>query len=201
MGTLPLRAISGRPTAATSAMNAASILIRRARVADAAAMARQMSHPEVYSMLMQLPLPTEEMWRARLETFMAPDAPDVLFVAELNGQLVGSAGFHPAAKLRRRHTAVLGISVVPEAQRQGVGSALMQAVCDHADRWAQILRLELNVFVDNAAAIALYQRFGFRHEGTFRGYAMRDGEFVDTHAMARLHPNPPQLRWADSTGA
>jgi L-phenylalanine/L-methionine N-acetyltransferase len=173
------------------------ITIRRCRVSDAAAMARQMAHPEVYATLMQLPMPTEAMWRARLERLDAPDALEVLFVAERGGELVGSAGVHPAPQLRRRHCAHLGISVVPAAQGQGVGHALMQTICDHADRWAQILRLELTVFVDNERAIRLYERFGFRREGVMRAFAMRDGRYVDALAMARLHPNQPVVGWGE----
>jgi L-phenylalanine/L-methionine N-acetyltransferase len=176
-------------------MNDRSLSVRRARPSDAAAMARQMADPEVYRWLMQLPMPTEEMWRRRLEGFETPDKPDALFVAELGGQLVGSAGLHPAGPLRRRHAAHLGISVVPQSQRQGVGRALMQTLCDYADRWAHLQRLELTVFVDNAPAIALYERFGFRLEGTHRAYALRDGVYVDVHTMARLHPHPPAVSW------
>jgi putative acetyltransferase len=87
---------------------------------------------------------------------------------------------------------MLGISVVPEWQRRGVGSALVGALCDYADRWLGLLRLELTVYVDNAPAIALYRKFGFEHEGTHRAYALRDGVYVDAHTMARLHPNPPR---------
>ena len=55
------------------------------------------------------------------------------------------------------------------------------------------LRIELIVFTDNAAAIALYRKFGFELEGTHRAYALRDGRYVDALAMARLHPNPPRI--------
>ena len=51
----------------------------------------------------------------------------------------------------------------------------------------------LTVYTDNARAIALYEKAGFAHEGTHRAYALRAGRFVDAHAMARLHPNPPPL--------
>jgi L-phenylalanine/L-methionine N-acetyltransferase len=182
-------------SARISAMSAAQPTVRRARPADAADFARMMGHPDVFANLRQLPLPSEDHWRARLEEGTRPDRPDLQIVAELGGRVVGSAGLHPATPLRRRHAATIGISVVPEAQGRGVGSALMQAMCDYADGWAQILRIELTVFTDNERAIALYRRFGFRVEGTQRGYAMRNGEFADVQCMARLHPKAPSLAW------
>ncbi|HEY8710230.1 MAG TPA: GNAT family N-acetyltransferase, partial [Burkholderiaceae bacterium] len=87
----------------------------------------------------------------------------------------------------------LGISVARAAQGQGVGSALMVALCDYADRWLGVLRIELTVYTDNEVALRLYRKFGFEIEGTFKGYALRDGVFVDALAMARLHPNPPRI--------
>jgi putative acetyltransferase len=115
----------------------------------------------------------------------------LLLLAERGGLLLGSLGLHPVERVRRRHAAMLGISVGAAHQGGGVGTALMQAACDYADRWAQLLRLELTVFVDNARAIALYRRFGFQEEGRHRAYALRDGAYVDVLSMARLHPHPP----------
>ena len=75
----------------------------------------------------------------------------------------------------------------------GLDGALMAALCGYADSWVGALRLELSVYTDNRRAIGLYQKFGFVIEGTMRGYAMREGQFADTHAMARFHPNPPRI--------
>ena len=44
---------------------------------------------------------------------------------------------------------------------------------------------------DVRAAIGLYRKFGFETEGRHRGFALRDGRYVDAFAMARLHPDPP----------
>ncbi len=170
--------------------------LRRAAPADAAALAQQMGHPEVFGNLMQLPWPTEALWRQRLERMAAaPESAELMLLAERDGQLLGSLGLHPVERVRRRHVAMLGISVGAGHQGQGVGSALMQAACDFADGWAQLLRLELTVFVDNPRAIALYRRFGFREEGRHRAYALRDGRYVDVLSMARLHPSPPAADW------
>ncbi len=175
------------------------ITVRRATPNDAAAFARIMGDPAVYPGLMQLPYTNEDLWRARLVEGSTPGKPDLALAAELDGTVVGTvvgtAGLHPAAaaQIRRRHVAAIGISVAAEAQGQGVGTALMQAMCDYADRWMGVLRIELTVYTDNERAIGLYRKFGFEIEGRFRGYAMRDGHFADAFTMARFHPAPPMI--------
>jgi putative acetyltransferase len=170
------------------------LTIRRATTRDAAEFARSMGDPAVYPGLMQLPFPSDEMWAARLADSNSPaKSNDLHLVAERDGRLCGSAGLHMTPLLRRRHVGHLGISVSAESQGQGVGSALMAAMCDYADQWAQIMRIELTVFSDNDRAIGLYRKFGFVHEGTHRGYAMRNGEYCDVFSMARLHPQPPRI--------
>jgi L-phenylalanine/L-methionine N-acetyltransferase len=171
-----------------------TMTIRRAAPNDAAAFARIMGDPAVYPGTMQMPYADEEAWRARLLDNSSPGKTDLALVAELGGEVVGTASLHPVGpQLRRRHAWVLGIAVAPQAQRQGVGAALMAALCDYADRWAGALRIELNVYADNHGAIALYKKFGFLLEGTHRGHALRDGAYVDSLSMARLHPNPPRI--------
>lgn len=180
-------------------MTTVPVHIRRAELGDAAALAQIMGHPDVLPNLMQTPYTSEALWQARLIDLLALGKPDLMLVAEWpdahgEPQVVANAGLHPAGvALRRRHVMGLGIAVRPDAQGQGVGLALMRALCHWADRWGQVLRLELTVFADNTRAIALYQRCGFVQEGLHIGYALRDGHYVDTVSMARLHPNPP--RW------
>jgi putative acetyltransferase len=168
--------------------------IRRATAQDAAALARYMADPVIFGGLLQMPYPSEALWRARLADDASAGKADLALVAERDGELLGSGGlFANGAALRRRHTMGLGISVAPASQGQGVGTALMAALCDYADNWLALLRVELTVYTDNAVALRLYRRFGFEIEGTFRGYALRDGAYVDAHAMARLHPRPPRI--------
>ena len=102
---------------------------------------------------------------------------------------------HPSEAAWRERLEAMGLvmAVTLPAQGKGVGSALMAALIDYADRWAAVMRIELTVFTDNERAIALYRKFGFVQEGIFRAYGLRDGRFQDVLAMARLHPSPP--RW------
>ena len=172
-----------------------TITIRRATPKDAASYARIMGEEDVFSNLLQMPYADEEAWRARLSDSCAPGKSDLGLVAEIDGEVVGTAGLHPVGPaLRRRHVMMLGISIATAAQGRGVGKALMAALCDYADRWAGVLRIELIVYPDNERAIALYRKFGFEQEGRHRAYALRDGKYVDTITMARLHPAPPLVR-------
>ena len=169
-------------------MKTEALTIRRAHPDDAPAVAAWMADPAVFAQLMQMPYPSVEMWRERLAANKAGSG-EVSLVAVREGQPVGLASLNePRAVWRRRHAMGLGISVAAHAHGQGVGSALMQALLDHADRWANLLRVELTVFADNARAIALYRRFGFQEEGRMRGYAWRDGAYADCLSMARLQP-------------
>jgi putative acetyltransferase len=181
------------PTAADRRTTDARLQVRKACVGDAEAFARMMNDPAVYPQLLQLPYTDADHWRHRLAELCAPDKGHVLLVAVADGEVVGGAGLHPAGPSpRRRHAMGLGLQVLPAWHGQGVGGLLMQSLCDLADRWLGALRLELEVYADNERAQRLYRRFGFVEEGRRRAYALRDGVYVDTLAMARLHPSPLQ---------
>lgn len=164
------------------------IAVRRAVVDDAEAVCATMAAPRARAGTLQLPFPTAEMWRKRIAEFAADD---YLLVAEVDGEVVANLGLHSAGRSpRRRHVGQVGMAVRDDWQQRGVGSALMTAALDVADRWLNYRRLELTVYTDNAAALALYRKFGFAIEGTHRDFAFRDGRYVDAYAMARL--NPPE---------
>lgn len=178
-----------------------NLTLRRASVDDAPAFARIMGDPRVYPNLLQLPFADVALWRERLAARTA-EHPGLLLVAERNGEVVGNAGLDPlGTSLRRRHAMGIGMAVAPDAWGQGVGSALLAALCEQADRWLQVWRLTLTVYADNARAIALYRRFGFEHEGRHRCYALRDGMYIDALAMARLNPQRPAFPRAATSAA
>ncbi len=154
-----------------------------------------MNDPLVYPGVMQLPFTDPAFWRERLAGNPGgPAQADLHLVAVHDGHVIAGGGIHAAAPhVRRRHAMALGMVVAADWQGRGVGGLLLEALCRHADQWLGAVRLELTVYTDNAAAIALYRRLGFQIEGTHRAYALREGVYVDAHAMARLHPNPPRL--------
>ena len=159
------------------------IEIRARELRDLEAVNEIFNCPGVIAGTLQLP------WRsleARREWFTQP-APDThSLVAEVDSRVVGLLSLHLEPAPRRRHCGSIGMGVHDAFQGRGVGSALMTAMLDLADNWLGLHRIELMVYVDNAPAIRLYEKFGFQVEGTARQFAFRAGAYVDAHHMARL---------------
>jgi L-phenylalanine/L-methionine N-acetyltransferase len=160
------------------------ITIRRAEPSDFEALWRIFADESAYSGTLQMPYPSKEVWRERLSK---SHQTDYILVAEVDGQVVGDAGLHPNTSTpRRAHTAYIGMVIPAAWQGKGVGTALMKALLDLADNWFGFSRLELHVYTDNKAAIALYEKFGFTREGTHPRYALRQGAYVDSYSMGRI---------------
>jgi putative acetyltransferase len=121
-----------------------------------------------------------------IRTFLESRPPGNLgIVAVLDDRIVGCAGLERFPG-RRNHAGAIGMGVHDEYAGRGIGAALMRALLDTADKWLNLKRIELTVYVDNGPAIALYRRHGFEVEGTLRSYAFRNGSFADAYAMARV---------------
>jgi RimJ/RimL family protein N-acetyltransferase len=108
------------------------------------------------------------------------DAADVVvLVAEAGGEPVGQLGL----ELARYGVAELGMLVAAGWRGRGVGMALMAEAVQRA-RAAGAHKIALQVWPHNAAAIALYERFGFQREGYLRRhYRRRSGELWDAVVM------------------
>ena len=164
-------------------MSSTEILIRALEPEDMADVTEVMNQPRAIWGTLQVPFTS---LAERQKRSQATPPGHVRLAAVIDGKVIGMCGLHPADNVRRAHTAAIGMAVHDAYAGRGAGTALMAAVVNQADRWLNIRRLELNVYSDNARAIALYERFGFEREGLFRAYAWRDGAYVDAVTMARL---------------
>lgn len=109
----------------------------------------------------------------------------VMIAAVVDGQLVGNAGLDaPGSNAYRiRHRASMGISIRKDYWGKGLGSLLMEAVIECAER-AGYTQLELEVLATNERAIALYKKHGFVIYGTNpNAIVYRDGKTVGEHHM------------------
>lgn len=105
-------------------------------------------------------------------------------VAEEPGPPRSMLGF-VLARVIAGEAEILTIAVASAARRRGVASMLLEAVVAEA-RSRGAIRLLLEVSVENAPALALYERGGFAAVGIRHGYYNVDGvRRVDALVLAR----------------
>jgi RimJ/RimL family protein N-acetyltransferase len=107
---------------------------------------------------------------------------DPLLVLEEDGGILGSLGLHSTDA---RGVLSLGMWVLAAHRGRGGGRMLMEAAL--AARPEDVHKIELEVWPDNEAAIALYRKLGFEEEGLRRDhYRRRDGSLRSSLIMAKL---------------
>ncbi len=104
--------------------------------------------------------------------------------AIVEGRLIGLAGIEPIGeKDKVKHRAGFGIAVERACWGKGVGRQLTLS-CIECARKAGYLQVELEAVSDNAAALRLYEKCGFREYGRNpKGFRRRDGSFQELVLM------------------
>jgi L-phenylalanine/L-methionine N-acetyltransferase len=159
------------------------VVIRHSEPEDRGAVHLVYSSPKAMAGTLGLPFSPNRSWHEKLaEDREGNPSP----VACARDEVVGHLALSVYANARTRHSGHFGIAVRDDWRGRGVGTALVGAALDLGENWPNLSRVELTVYTDNAAGVALYEKFGFEIEGTHRRFAFRDGEYVDAHVMARL---------------
>lgn len=161
-----------------------SVNIRAVTREDAARLAEIYSQPATQQNTLQLPCPSVELWEQKIINY--PNVGHIGFVAELDGLVVGNITLFTQKVVRLRHVVSFGIIVDSHYTRRGIARQLIDFGLDYAFNWLAAQRVELSVFTDNQAAIALYQHLGFVVEGTQRQAALKNGRYQDTIMMSKL---------------
>lgn len=152
-----------------------AFLIRLAREADAAAIAR------IYR-------PYVEETRISFEE-VAPGAAEIAmrmsnplypwFVAEEDGKVLAFAN---SSAFRARHAyrwcVEVGIYAAPEVRRRGIGRALFGSLLDLLTAQGFVSAIGA-IALPNEASVGIHEALGFVHTGTYRGVGFKLEEWAD----------------------
>ncbi|MBE1492870.1 GNAT family N-acetyltransferase [Plantactinospora soyae] len=114
--------------------------------------------------------------------------PYQLFVARRGNLVLGYAGsqrYRDHEAFRETVEVCVGLEV--GCRGQGVGTSLYRALFDRlADEPVHVVLA--GIAMPNDASVALHRKFGFTEVGTFREYAVKNGQYLSSLWMQRLSP-------------
>jgi L-amino acid N-acyltransferase YncA len=162
-----------------------TIPIRSAQPRDLAAITAIYDHAVRHGTAsFEIEPPDQQEMTRRYETLRAGGYP--YLVAEPGGEVMGYAYAGPyRARPAYDWSIEDSIYIAPQAQRQGIGGALLERLIAEAE--AGGFRQMIAVIGDsaNAASIELHRRAGFRMVGTFDNVGFKFGRWLDSVLMQR----------------
>jgi len=136
------------------------LVLRSARPDDLEAMHAVLSDPRATRWWSTPPHQTREQTRVWLDAMIAngPGHPD--FVVELDGRVVGKAGFYEMPEV--------GYILHPDVWGKGLAGEAVGAAVDHVFLTGDVDTLTADVDPENAASIRVLERLGFVQTGAAR---------------------------------
>ncbi len=104
-------------------------------------------------------------------------------VAEVGGRVVANSDVRRIQYEDTRHHGHLGIAILRKFRGLGIGLAMMNTLMREC-RKAGMKTLQLEVFANNARAIHVYRKVGFREVGRIPRKMHRGSRFYDSLVMA-----------------
>lgn len=98
-----------------------------------------------------------------------------VFAVRLSERIIGVAGFDDIIEENQVATLFIGLGNKNE-RGKGYGMETMRLLLEYGFNKLNFHRIQLNVLEFNESAISLYEKCGFKKEGIFREFVLRDSK-------------------------
>jgi len=112
------------------------------------------------------------------------DDKNMYFIAKIDTQDVGLLRITDVDW--QNSTACVGLDIFEQQRGKGYASLCFDTLVSYCLYELNLHRLWLLVLENNIAAIKIYERAGFKHEGAMRKHIFRHGEYLDYLMMGML---------------
>lgn len=110
------------------------------------------------------------------------EAVNLLICAD--GESAGTIGLHPHNPVAG--AGEIGIFLAPHAWGRGIGTEAARLITDHAFSELRYHRVCARFTAGNIGSRRIWEKLGYRHEGTFREADFHEGEHLDVHLYGIL---------------
>jgi RimJ/RimL family protein N-acetyltransferase len=114
------------------------------------------------------------------------DNSSIILLATMDDEIISIASITSSPKARTKHVGTLGIVIAEEHCGFGLGRILMEELIEWAKLNGTTKRIHLVTREDNAKAIELYKKVGFKEEGLLQQDTYINGVYYNTLIMGLL---------------
>lgn len=107
----------------------------------------------------------------------------LFLVSTIDNKIVSISNFDGGGRPRTKHAGEFGITVLKEFWNLKIGSNIIETLIGWAKKTGTIRKINLKVDTENKKAIRLYEKFGFKKEGTLTRESLINGELRDSYIM------------------
>jgi [ribosomal protein S5]-alanine N-acetyltransferase len=160
------------------------LILRPLSLSDAEALLRVFGDEETMRYWAHGPVTSlEEMHEKIRQNLAADGSPDAFAITQSeNGPALGWVSLYGF----RHEGAEAGYILGPNARGQGFAREALGALLDYAFGPRGLHRIALDIDPENTGSIRLAQRMGFRWEGHFKEFFLREGVYLDSVFYAML---------------
>jgi len=160
------------------------------RASDKDALVEHLNDREIYDRTLRIPFPYTEAhaqeWLALYAKTTEQQGQAVHFsIRNADDALIGGCGFN-GFEPGKSHLAEFGYWLAKPLWGQGIMTAVVRRVCQHAFEEFGLVKIIAHVYAQNLASARVLEKCGFQQEGFLRKHTLKDGQFLDVRLFALL---------------
>jgi RimJ/RimL family protein N-acetyltransferase len=160
------------------------------RSSDKPALIQHLNDKDIYDRTLRIPFPytdaSADEWLALVARITQQQGRPVHFaIRNAADALIGGCGFE-GFEVGKSHRAEVGYWLAKPFWGQGIMTAVVQRLCQHAFDEFALVKITAHVFPHNPASARVLEKCGFQEEGFLRKQFVKDGRFLDARLFGLL---------------
>lgn len=160
------------------------------RLSDKFALLEHLQERDIYDRTLRIPFPytdadADEWLALAAKTTKQQGGPVHWAIRTPDDFLIGGCGFD-GFQVGKSHRAEIGYWLAKPFWGQGIMTAIVHRLCQHAFEEFGLVKITAHVFIHNAASARVLEKCGFQQEGPLRRHFLKGGQFMDARLFALL---------------
>lgn len=174
------------------------VVLRRLNLNDKINLLRLANNKKIWDNLRDyMPYPYSESDAFFFIELTTNEEPALTFGIEYKGELCGIIGLIPQKDVYRK-TAEIGYWLGEAYWGRGIASIALKLLTHYGLHTLNFARLHTGVFEHNVASMKVLEKNAYHKDGIFKKCVLKNGQLLDEHRYAIIHPNSEELKLTTS---